>query len=365
MKHLTYCFAAALLAACTSNHHHSHESHEAKESHGHHHHHESLIELAEEQAQRLGVKYETVTVGEFATVIQCSGIIERSASNTSTATAPTSGIIRLKEGITPGRTVNRGETLAYIDASAVSGGDNNRAAFAALEAARRELARIEPLYQAKLATQSEYNAAVAAVQQAEAAYSPAASSGCIVAPASGVITELTIGSGANVNAGDPIATISADTKLTLHAEVPAGDFAALSNITDARIGDFTLSEHGGRRSGISAENGYACIFFTFDNDGSMLPGSGAGVYLLGEPRSGVIAVPVGAVVEQQGEYFVYVRHSPGHYVKHAVKLGASDGRRVEIITGLHDGDKVVTEGAITVRLAENSGAIPEGHSHSH
>lgn len=363
MKHLTYCFAAALLAACTSNHH-SHESHHAEEA-AEHHHHEPLIELADEQARHLGVKTDTVTVGEFSTVIQCSGIVERSASNITTAAAPTSGIIRLSGGITPGCTVSRGETLAVIDATAVSGGDDNRAALAELEAARRELDRIKPLYEARLATQSEYNAAISAVQQAEAAYSPAASSGSVVAPSSGVITALSVADGANVNVGDPVATISADNKLTLHAEVPAGDFASLSNVTDARIGDFTLSEHGGIRSGISAENGYACVFFTFNNDGSILPGSGVRVYLLGEPRSGVISVPLGSIVEQQGEYFVYLRHSPGHYVKKAVKLGASDGLRVEITDGLHDGDQVVTEGAITVRLAESSGAIPAGHSHSH
>lgn len=361
MKKTIIFVVAASLMACS----HNHDKHHAEEAAEEHQHHEPLIELADEQAQRFGVKTETIHAGEFNAVIRCSAVVERDASNATTASAPVSGIIRLASGISQGSMVARGETLAYIDATAVSGGDENRAALAALEAARREFARIEPLYAARLATQSEYNAALAALEQAEAAYSPAASSGSISSPSAGVITSLSVSDGASVQAGESVAVIAANDRLTLHAEVPAGDLSALGCIQDARIGDFTLSENGGRRTGISAENGYACVFFSFNNDGSILPGSGVNVYLLGTPRQDVIAVPVSAIVEQQGEYFVYLRHSPGHYVKQAVKLGESDGRRVEIIHGLSDGAEVVTEGAITVRLAESSAVIPQGHSHNH
>lgn len=363
MRKVSIFLAATLLVACSHNHdkHHAVEEHSA----GEHNHHEDLIELADEQAEHFGVKFEAIHSGEFHSVIQCSGVIERDASNATMASAPVSGVIRLAPGVSPGRMVKRGEKLATIDATAVSGGDENRVALAALEAAQREFQRIESLYAARLATQAEYNAAVAALEQAEAAYSPAASSGSVYASSTGVITALSVSDGASVSAGEQIAVISANDRLSLHAEVPAGDLSVLADIHDARIGGFTLSEHGGVRTGISAENGYACVFFTFNNDGSILPGSGVNVHLLGALRDNVMALPISAVVEQQGEYFVYLHHSPGHYVKRAVKLGESDGLKVEIVQGLHDGEKVVTEGAITVRLAESSGAIPEGHSHSH
>lgn len=42
----------------------------------------------------------------------------------------------------------------------------------------------------------------------------------------------------------------------------------------------------------------------------------------------------------------------------------SDGKRVEILHGLAEGDRVVTHGAYQVKLASASAAIP-AHSHSH
>ena len=44
---------------------------------------------------------------------------------------------------------------------------------------------------------------------------------------------------------------------------------------------------------------------------------------------------------------------------------ATVGHVVEIVSGITGGEKVVTEGAVFVKLASNSGAIPEGHSHNH
>lgn len=358
-------FAAAMaLAACSGHKEHADHADHPAEADGHKE-HSDLIELSDHQAEQFGVAVDTIFPGEFATTIRCSGIIERSASDAATVSATTAGIVRYAPGFTRGASVSRGAAVGSVDASAVSGGDANRSALAALEAARAEVDRLQPLYDKRLATASEYNAAVAALRQAEAAYSPSAASGKIYAPIGGTVTDLLVADGAHVDVGTPLATISANGSLTLHAEVALADYPLLSSVTDARVGSLKLSEHGGRPVGTSSENGYGCIYFTFNNDGTVLPGSGSEVFLLGAPRQGVISVPLGAVVEQQGEHYVYLRHSPGHYEKQPVTLGASDGERVEITSGLSGGEAVVTSGAMTVRLAENSGVIPEGHSHSH
>lgn len=357
--------AAAVLASCHGEGHgHSHaEAAEAAEQH--HHEGENLVELSAEQAERFGVAVDTVRPGDFAMAIRCSGVISRNSADAATATAPAAGVVRLAPGISEGATVGRGATIATIDASAVTGGSADRAAKAALDAARREVQRLEPLYADKLVTATEYNAAIAALKAAEAAYSPMAAGGRVVAPRGGVVTQLQVADGAYVGAGDAVAAIASDNHLTLRADVAASDYPRLASVTDARIGDFTLSDHHGRKGGVSAANGYGTIWFTFVNDGTVMPGGGADIYLLGAPKAGVISVPKEAVTEQQGQYFVYLAHSPGHYVKRPVTLGASDGLRYEITSGLSGGEPVVTAGAMTVRLAESSGAIPEGHSHNH
>lgn len=63
--------------------------------------------------------------------------------------------------------------------------------------------------------------------------------------------------------------------------------------------------------------------------------------------------------------FVFVKLDDECYTKVPVETGASDGRRVRVTSGLHGGETVVVEGAVTVRLAESSGVVPEGHSHNH
>ena len=78
-----------------------------------------------------------------------------------------------------------------------------------------------------------------------------------------------------------------------------------------------------------------------------------------------MSVPAEALSEQQGDYFVYERLDEECYAKRRVEIGASDGMRVEIRSGVEPGTLIVGKGVTTVRLAETGSNIPEGHSHNH
>lgn len=52
------------------------------------------------------------------------------------------------------------------------------------------------------------------------------------------------------------------------------------------------------------------------------------------------------------------------YKKQLVTLGADNGERVQILSGIKAGNKVVTQGAYQVKLAGATNAIP-AHSHEH
>ena len=82
-------------------------------------------------------------------------------------------------------------------------------------------------------------------------------------------------------------------------------------------------------------------------------------------RQGILSVPVSALSEQQGNFFVYENFAPEHYRKLPVKIGDSDGIRTEIISGLEPGTTFVANGVSAVRLSETSGVIPQGHTHNH
>ena len=130
----------------------------------------------------------------------------------------------------------------------------------------------------------------------------------------------------------------------------------------------SIASLGGRLLSVgrsSAESSYYIpVAFEFVNNGDIVPGSFAEVWLRTSERQGVLSLPVSAITEEQGLYFVYLKLDGSCYRKQEVMLGESDGIRVEIISGLKAGDNVVVKGAYNVRLASASNVIP-AHTHNH
>lgn len=354
------------------DHGHEHEGHE-KESHAHG---SDDIVLSPEVAARFGVATDTALIGQFGHVVKAGGIVTAAAEGSAVVSAPTSGIIRIAGGINTGSNVRSGQIIGLVRADGISGGDTNRAAKVELDAAKAELDRLESLYADRLVTVSQLNAAKAAYERAKAAYSASAAGGAATSPIAGVITALNVQTGQYVATGDPIATVASSDRLTLRAEVPFKLYRQAADATDARIVipysgmTYTLSQLDGRRTAsdnqsAAAAGGYVPVTFTLRNDGTIIPGSAVEVYLMASGTRQCITVPVAALTEQQGAFFVYEKLHDDCYRKVAVTTGTSDGERVEITSGLHGGENIVCSGVTAVKLAGASGAVPAGHSHSH
>ncbi len=366
-----------LLSAC--GHHQASEEHDhANEGHNHDaetaaaHGAEGEIVLHSEVAAQFGVEIDTVGRGDFSTALRASGL-----GITANVSAPTAGIVRIAPGIELGKDLSRGSVVATIDASGMSGGDANAAARAALEAAKTEYERMESLYADRLATIGERNAALAAYNQAKAAYSPSASAGRATSPIAGTLTSLDVRQGQYVDAGQVIATVASGGEQTLRIDLPQRYNAMASSLTDAVIAmpydnqTIRLSEVGGRRlskapvAATGAAAAFVPVYFSAGNARGLVAGTTFTAYLLGSPRAGVVSVPATAISEQQGNYFVYEQLDGECYAKRRVEIGATDGRRVEILSGIVPGTPIVGKGVTTVRLAETGSNIPEGHSHNH
>lgn len=363
------------------DHDHDHEghNHEAEDHDVHSHEHSGTdtdeIRLSPEMAKRFGVQSEIIEPGTFSESVKATGRLLATGSSIATVTAPTSGILSYPRTVTPGAEVGRGAVIASVDAGAVTGGDANAGARAALEAAKREYDRLKPLYEERLVTASEFNAARAAYESARAAYSTRGASGKAVSPIAGVILSLDAAEGQYVEPGTPVATVASDRELTLRIDLPRKYASRTSTFGDVRLalpdGSTALvSELGGKRTGAAAagnaSSAYIPLFFTIPNRNKLLiPGEAMEVWLLGAERPEVLRVPLSALSEQMGQYFVYEQLDDECYRKLPVIPGESDGRNVEIRSGLTSGQRIVTQGTTTVRLSENSKAIPEGHSHHH
>ena len=360
---------SALTWSCS----HSHEEHGHTEAETHEH-APGVIVLHEDAAARFGVKTDTIVPGPFHAVVKAAGQVTQSSGDDAIASTPTAGILRYAPGIEPGKTVTRGALIATIDASGISGGDANAAAKAALESAQAELARVEDLYTERLATQGELLAAQAEVAKAKAAFSPAAASGRVTAAITGTITALTAKEGEYVGDGSPIASLGKSDGSVLRVDLPRRYYSRAAEFTDLTADfpagtTFTVSDRGGRRTGsatssANAAGGYIPVYFTASGVGQPA-GTPFTAYLIGSEREGVITVPVSALSEQQGTFFVYLHTGGEHFAKQPVTIGESDGLRAEITGGLEPGSVVVTEGVSAVRLAETSAVAPQGHTHNH
>ena len=78
-----------------------------------------------------------------------------------------------------------------------------------------------------------------------------------------------------------------------------------------------------------------------------------------------LAVPNGALVEEMGNFFVFVQLTPAFFEKRQVTIGTTDGKRVQILSGVKAGERVVSKGAVMVKLAQASGKLDAHSGHVH
>lgn len=363
---------------------HGHSAHEHGPDCGHDHGHGGeSAEIADEiifpesQAARVNLKVETVGFSPFREVIKTSGDIAAAQGDAQAVVAPVAGVVSFPQArIAPGMKVAKGDVLFYVSSKSVAGGDAAAKAKAAYESAKADFERAYALLSDKIVSQKEYDDArreyLNAKSEWEALSGGSTDRGSAVrAPSAGYISTLAVSEGEFAEVGQQLAVVSRNARMQLTARVPQRYYAQLPKIRSANIvapnGDVVvLSEVGGRlvSAGRSLDSGSTLVPTTFEFDAhpAVIPGSMVEVYLLGAERENVLAIPVGALTESQGLYFVYEQVDHEGYLKHEVQPGASDGRNVEILSGIAPGMRIVTQGAVHVKMATSS-AIPHSHQH--
>lgn len=370
------------------DHDHDHSSdeahnHSAEEEHDHDHSSGDgdEIHFSHQQAEMVGVKVEQVAPSPFSYVIKTSGIIQAAQGDEVIIAATTNGIVSFTNpSLTDGSSVKAGQPIVSISARNLLEGDPATKAKIEFETAEKEFHRAELLVKDQIISIKDFEQARLRYETAKTVYNAQAKNMTangvrVTSPINGFIKNRMVASGEYVSVGQPIATVSQNKRLQLRAEVSEKDYKAVRNIISANFKPvyddqvYRLSDLNGRllSFGRSADGQsfYIPVTFEFDNVGDFLPGAFTEIYLLAKPQNDVISVPTSSLTEEQGLYFVYLQLDEEHYKKQEVTIGQSDGTRVQIVSGLKAGDKVVTKGVYQVKLAATSTLMPEGHSHSH
>lgn len=369
-----------------AGHDHEHECHDHSHE-GHDHENEAVagghsdeIIFTKAQAARTEFEVREVQPATFHQVIKTTGQVLPAPGDESVIVATNNGVISYaNNALAAGSAVKRGQTLFHIASKNLGEGDYYARVNANYEKAKAEYERAQKLIEDKIISQKEYEAIRLNYQNAQIAYDAvsgkqSAQGVGITSPLNGYIKNITVKDGEYVTAGQTIATVSQNKRLTLRADVSEKYYPALNQIHTANFKTpydnrvYALMELSGKllSAGKSAENNsfFVPVTFEFDNQGAVVPGSFVEIFLISSPLENVISIPVSALTNEMGYFYVYKQLDEEGYQKQEVKIGANNGKEVQILNGLQPGERVVTKGAYQVKMASASAAIP-GHTHEH
>ena len=389
MKRFLYyiIIMATLQVACTdskqqANEHASHDhGHDDDDDHDHQDKElaENEVAFTTQQAAAIGLETHQAQLDTFYQVIKTVGQILPSAGDEVTIAAPANGLLSYaQQHIVEGVSVTAGRTLATISAKHLTDGDPQAKTRLQYETAQREFQRAEMLLSESLISQKAYEQARLAYETAKVAHDALSATQttkgvAISSSINGYIKNRLVNEGEYVSTGQPIVTVTQNKRLRLRAEVSEKYYKYLPFIRNAHFKTpyddniYVLDQMGGQLlsygRATDGQSLYVPITFELDNTGALISGAFAEVYLLAQPMAGVISVPLGALLEEQGIHYVYLQRNNTVYQKQEVTRGEDDGNDVVILSGLKEGDQVVTKGAYHLKLASLGTAIPHGHSH--
>ncbi len=401
-KNIFIVFVLMISFAACHNHKHEH-NHDHDHDHGDHEtEHVDGDENEDEENEEISKKYpgaikfskfqsekidfETAfpVAQSFGQVIKTTAQVLSSQNDEMIVAARTSGIVMFAGNtIVEGKTVNAGQQLFSVSSSGMA--DNNLGTkFVEVQnnylkaesdyRRARELSKENVISEKDfLQVKSEYETSKASYDNLSRNFSPKGQS--VSSPLAGFIKQLFVENGQFVEAGQPLVSVSKNKSLLLKAEVRTRYAALLPYVVSANIVSpdksvvYSLDDLSGKilsfgRS-VSDENSLLPVVFQIVNKAGFISGSFVDVYIKTKSEKPVMTIPNTALTEDQGIFFVFVELAPELYEKREVKTGVTDGVCTEVLSGLKDNEKIVTKGAISVKLAQTSGALDPHAGHVH
>jgi RND family efflux transporter MFP subunit len=216
--------------------------------------------------------------------------------------------------------------------------------------ARQTVDQAEAAYQSSKADVQVANASVLSAKT-DLSYAT------ITAPFTGRIGISQVRLGSQVSPGTTLLnTISSEQPMGVDVVINEQDISRFYNYqkhgTDStfklQLSDGTVYNKPGKiltiDRGVNNQTGTVTVRVQFDNDKDVLKDGMSGVLQVLNDASGErLQIPYKAVSEQMGEYFVFVSQDT-IALQHKVKLGPRIGSNVVILSGLQQGDKVITDG---------------------
>lgn len=359
------------------------------------------ITFLKEQQWRMD--FATVPVGEreLSASLKMSAEVKPTAAGQVQIVAPVAGrIVTAPRGaLAPGQKVKQGEELAVIhptpSKNRVELNAELRSAKSELEAAEKELERVQELYKDKIVArrrleQSERDVAVqrARLDAARAQWAlldPSQTPGqsgasqamrlSLRAPISGTVIAATVTPGALVEAGQNLLSIVDLERVWIEGRLYELDIPKVRQFERGWFAapglpePFVLIQPKARLLNIGSVIDPATrsvpLIFEVQNDKSQLRIGLHGNLSMptGETSRG-LAVPESAIVDDKGVAVAFVQTEGETFERRELELGIKSEGYAEVKSGLTAGERVVSKGAYRVHLGSMSTTLP-AHGHAH
>ena len=339
------------------------------------------VAFTKEQSWKIDFATAVVEKQNFGGAVKVVAKVVATPQDFTTIVATTSGKVQFVGNVVEGKDVVAGEPLFYLEGGDVT--DNDAAVkYAEAESnyllAKSDYERKKLLFNDMVVSERELEAAEALYKQTEARFlslkrSFGGGKVTLKAVKNGYIASLLVSNGDYVEPGTPIATVQCNGNYNIVAELPVRFAPQLRNIADVNIvlptGEaFSMNSAGGSVVAVgSAANGCNMLPLTISAgviDG-VVPGSIVTLYITSVGDTKAVVVPRTALVEEMGNFFVFVQNNPISFEKRAVEVGATDGIMVQVLDGVAAGERVVTKGAVSLKLSQGAAALDPHAGHVH
>ena len=371
--------------SCSHNHDHNHDHSHNHDAHSHNHNHgDDAITFSVEQQNKIDFEVVEVVTEPLYQIIRTSAQVVPAQEGEKILTATTSGIINFEnKDIVKGLDVKSGQILFSIDNSNMAD-DNLSTRRQEIEAeyqnAKSNYERKQALAEDKIISESELADAETEYLIAKKHYENMNQNfpqGKTLHRASitGSINEILVPNNSFVEAGQPIMTLAQNDRLYVRADLQSKYYPVLKDIKTANIKTlndgivYSLEDLSGRvlsyGKTTDISNPLIPVTFEIKNNGIIIPGSFVEMFITAESDKMGIMLPNSAIVEEMGIYCVFVQTCTDSFEKRIITKGVTDGQNTQILNGIKAGERVVSKGAVNVKLAQGSAALDPHAGHVH
>lgn len=342
---------------------------------------EGKVSMSDAQIKAAGITMDSSAPGVVRSALQFPGEIRFNEDRTAHIVPRVAGVVD-SVSANLGEVVKKGQVLAVISSSVVS---ETRAELQGAQR-RRELAqttyeREKTLWEQKISPEQDVLQARQALREAEIAVANAtqklltlgattSSSSLgrfeLRAPFDGMVVEKHIALGESVKEDANVFTVSDLSTVWAEMSVAARDLqqVRVGERAVVRAGAFDASANGtisyvGSLIGEQTRTARARVVLP-NPQGAWRPGLFVNVEVLADEVTSPVTVASSALQTVDDKPVVFLK-VPGGFVPQPVQVGRSDGKRVEILSGLKPGASYAAAGSFIVKSEQGKGSATHTH----